>query len=258
MPYKEFTDGEVLDAAEVNTYFMNQSVLRFSTEAARNAAIITPIEGMLAYITSNSTIYIYNGTTWTAQVATVTTGAVTTDKLDGTASSEAVTTAKIRDGAVTTAKLGSGLTLAGTTTLGGATVINEIFEIATVVGAQPVATDGGTLSLDISSGAVYYYTTSTTRNIVLDIATTGFSTGQVATVVVMVTSGGAAGKISAIKIDTVLQASQAAPNTALVKWFGGTSFPNGTGPSTVDVYTLSIFKTGATDYTTFASQSKFA
>ena len=74
----------------------------------------------------------------------------------------------------------------------------------------------------------------------------------------MVTSGGAAGKITAIKIDSVLQASQAAPNTSLVKWFGGTSFPNGTGPSSVDVYTLSIFKTGATAYTTFASQSKFA
>ena len=233
-------------------------LINFTSLNALTTAVTSPTAGMFAYITDLSTIYIYDGTNWSPQIATITNGAVTTAKLDGTASSEAVTTAKIRDGAVTSTKLGSGLTLAGTTTLGGATVINEIFEIATVANQQPVATDGGTLSLDISSGAVYYYTSSTTRNIVLDIATTGFSTGQVATVVVMVTSGGAAGKITAIKIDTVLQASQAAPNTSLVKWFGGTSFPNGTGPNSVDVYTLSIFKTGATAYTTFASQSKFA
>jgi len=258
MPFKVFVTGEVLDHDEVNTYFMKQAVLSFATTTARDLAIASPTAGMFAYITDESTIYIHNGTTWSPQVATVTNGAVTTAKLDGTVGSEAVTEAKIRTGAVTSTKLGSGLTLAGTTTLSGATVINEIFEIATVENNQPVATDGGTLSLDISAGAVYYYTTSTTRGIVLDITTTGFSIGQVATVVVMVTSGGATGKITAIKIDTVLQASQAAPNTALVKWFGGTSFPNGTGPSTVDVYTLSIFKTGATAYTTFASQSKFA
>lgn len=249
MPYKEFTDGEVLDADEVNTYFMNQSLLRFSTEVSRDLAVTAPIEGMLAYITDDSTIYIYNGTTWTAQVATVTTGAVTTAKLDGTIGSEAVTTAKIRDDAVTTAKLASDLTLEGTTTLNSTTVINEIFETASIVSEQPVILTGDTLSLDLINGAVYYYTTSTNKNIVVDIATTGLAIGQVATIALMITSTTAAGKIiSPLKLNTVAQA---------VKWFGGTQFPNGSGGGAVDAYTISVFR-GSVNYTVFASQSKFA
>ena len=73
MPWKEFLDGEILDASEVNTYFMDQAVLVFATESARNAAITSPNAGMFSYITDDEAIYIYDGTlnAWTKQLALI-------------------------------------------------------------------------------------------------------------------------------------------------------------------------------------------
>lgn len=79
MPYKNFTAGSVFTAADANTYFMNQAVMTFTNEAARDAAITSPTEGMIAYLTAPtvpaatgaSATYIpsgiktiYNGSVW--------------------------------------------------------------------------------------------------------------------------------------------------------------------------------------------------
>lgn len=101
MPWKEFLDGEILDASEVNTYFMDQAVLVFATESARDDVITSPNAGMFSYITEDDAIFIYDGTNWTPQLALIEDDAVTTVKI----LNEAVTTAKIDDEAVTTAKL---------------------------------------------------------------------------------------------------------------------------------------------------------
>jgi hypothetical protein len=115
MPIRLFQDGEVLDAADVNTYFMDQALVVFEDETERDGAFGGPDEpsldgkeGRICYLKSDQTIYIYNGSTWTAQLANIEDGTITTAKLDGTSGSEAVTTAKIRAGAVTEAKIGTG------------------------------------------------------------------------------------------------------------------------------------------------------
>ena len=46
---KEFDSGEVLTAADVNGYLMDQTVMRFNNGAARAAAIGTPTAGMVSY-----------------------------------------------------------------------------------------------------------------------------------------------------------------------------------------------------------------
>jgi VCBS repeat-containing protein len=255
MPIKLFQDGEILNADAVNTYFMGQALVIFDDAAQRDAAFGEALEpglseGRICYLKSDDTIYIYTGAAWTAQLANIANGAITTVRLDGTAGSEAVTTAKIRDlnvtegkiaaGAVTSGKLGTDLTLSGTTK------IDEIFETATIVAAQPVASNGATLTLTITSGAVYYYTVATSHNIVLDIVTTGLVSGQAATVLLMVTSGATTGKLTSITVN-------GAANTP--KWFGGNAFPNGN--VAVDAYTITVFRNSST-YTVFASQSKFA
>lgn len=61
--YKVFTAGEVLTAANVNGYLMQQSVMVFAGTAARASAIGTPSAGMVSYLTDTSTLQVY-GTAW--------------------------------------------------------------------------------------------------------------------------------------------------------------------------------------------------
>ena len=98
--FKTFTAGAVLTASDVNAYLM-QGVLVFSSEAARNAAISSPQEGMAAMITTPSTpaatggvtavpgtiLTVYNGSAWVclSDVGAYTTNAGTTTSTTFTA-----------------------------------------------------------------------------------------------------------------------------------------------------------------------------
>lgn len=65
--FKTFTAGAVLTASDVNNYLMEQGVMYFATTAARDTAITSPEDGMVAYIGSNDSsegLYTYNGTAW--------------------------------------------------------------------------------------------------------------------------------------------------------------------------------------------------
>lgn len=66
---KLFVSGDVLTAAQVNTYLMDQTIMRFATTAARDAAFggvgePTLAEGMFAYIDADDTLYFYTGSAW--------------------------------------------------------------------------------------------------------------------------------------------------------------------------------------------------
>lgn len=66
MPKKTFTAGEVLAAADVNTYLMDQAVMTFAGSAARGSAIGTATEGMVSYLTDTNKIEVF--TTYWEQV----------------------------------------------------------------------------------------------------------------------------------------------------------------------------------------------
>jgi hypothetical protein len=89
MPRKVFIAGEILTAADVNTNLMDQAVMVFDDAAARDAAITSPIEGMVIYLEDTNAVQSYSGAAWVP----------------------AVNTASIVDGNVTTAKLGAGTIL---------------------------------------------------------------------------------------------------------------------------------------------------
>jgi hypothetical protein len=55
--------GDVLAAADVNGYLMDQSVMAFADAAARTAAVGTPSQGMVSYLQDTSTLQVY-GTAW--------------------------------------------------------------------------------------------------------------------------------------------------------------------------------------------------
>ena len=61
--YKVFAAGEVLTAANVNGYLMEQAVMVFADSAARSSALGTPTQGMISYLQDTSTLQVF-GTAW--------------------------------------------------------------------------------------------------------------------------------------------------------------------------------------------------
>ena len=56
---KTFTAGEVLQAADVNDFLMDQSVMVFAGTAARGSAIPSPTEGMVTYLEDADELQVY-------------------------------------------------------------------------------------------------------------------------------------------------------------------------------------------------------
>jgi hypothetical protein len=108
VPRKVFVAGEILTAADVNANLMDQAVQVFDDASARDAAIPSPTEGMIAYLKDTDSLVTY-GTAWAPAVntATLQDASVTTGKIAGSAITEAL----IADDAVTLAKLGSDVAL---------------------------------------------------------------------------------------------------------------------------------------------------
>ena len=62
--FTTFVAGNVLTAAQVNTYLMEQTVTVFADSTARDAAITSPSEGQVCYLTGTNYLQIYDGTAW--------------------------------------------------------------------------------------------------------------------------------------------------------------------------------------------------
>jgi len=62
---KVFAAGEVLTAANVGGYLMDQSVMVFADAASRTSALGLDVsEGMVAYTKDDNAIQYYNGSAW--------------------------------------------------------------------------------------------------------------------------------------------------------------------------------------------------
>ena len=63
--YKLFATGDVLTAAQVNTYLNEQTVMVFADSAARTTALSGVLaEGMVSYLQDTNAVEVYNGTAW--------------------------------------------------------------------------------------------------------------------------------------------------------------------------------------------------
>ena len=84
MAYTVFANGNVLNASQLNDNLMNQSVIVFGSDLARDSAIPAPPEGMVTYLEDVDLITIYSGGSWrnslspTGGVLQVVTGSTTT------------------------------------------------------------------------------------------------------------------------------------------------------------------------------------
>ena len=66
--FKVFAVGEVLTAADVNDYLMEQSISIFANSTARDAQITSPIEGMFCYLADSNVLQFYNGSSWASYI----------------------------------------------------------------------------------------------------------------------------------------------------------------------------------------------
>jgi hypothetical protein len=63
--YKLFATGDVLTAAQVNTYLQEQTVMVFANAAARTTALSGVLaEGMVTYLKDTDALEIYSGSAW--------------------------------------------------------------------------------------------------------------------------------------------------------------------------------------------------
>lgn len=68
--YKLFNTGDVLTAAQVNTYLQEQVVMVFANAAARTTALSGVLaEGMITYLKDTDLVETYNGSTWVSVAA---------------------------------------------------------------------------------------------------------------------------------------------------------------------------------------------
>ena len=129
--------------------------------------------------------------------------------------------------------------------------ISSILEGATVTATAPSATT----NYDFKTQAVRFYTSSATTNFTVNIrgnSTTTLNdtmtTGQTATMVLMVTNGATPYYPNVIQIDGT---------TISPLYQGGFTITSGNANS-VDIYTITVVKTAANTYISFVSQTKFA
>ena len=66
--FKVFSVGEVLTAADVNDYLMEQSISIFANSTARDAQITSPIEGMFCYLADTNVLQFYSGSSWSSYI----------------------------------------------------------------------------------------------------------------------------------------------------------------------------------------------
>ena len=65
--YKLFATGDVLTAAQVNTYLNEQTVMVFADSAARTTALSGVLaEGMMSYLQDTNAVEVYTGSAWVA------------------------------------------------------------------------------------------------------------------------------------------------------------------------------------------------
>jgi hypothetical protein len=169
------------------------------------------------------------GPTWTSGGALTATSIQSTPIGSSTASSGAFTT----------------LSASGTTS------IYEVLEKASIAATSLT----GTVNYNALDGAVLYCTSNASGNWTLNVRGDGsttlnnvMATGDSLSLAVLVTQGSTAYYQSGFQID----GSAVTP-----KWAGGTA-PTAGNASSVDAYTITIFKTGSATFTVFASQTKFA
>jgi len=292
--YKLFATGDVLTAAQVNTFLMQQTVMVFADSAARTTALSGVLaEGMVSYLQDTNSLEVYDGAAWVGATGDITaltagtgisitsaTGPIPTVAIDSTVAtltgSQTLTNKTLTTPVISSITNTGTLTLptstdtivgrATTDTLTNKTLTSPAINGGTNTGSVLVGPEErttvaataatGTIAYDAITQGVLFFTSNASANWTLNIR------GDSGTTLSSILAVGDAITVTHL----VTNGATAYYNNALQidgsavtpKYQGGTAFAAGNA-SSIDAYVYTVVKTAATPtYTVFASQTKFA
>jgi hypothetical protein len=218
--FKVFAVGEVLTAADVNDYLMEQSIGIFADSTARDAQITSPIEGQFCYLADSDVLQLYT-TSWNDFIGAGDITAVTAGtNLSGGGASGAVTLNLAIDSAVAFADQTA-----------SAIVLKDYAETDVAV-----TSSSGVVSIDLANGNTGSITL--TENIT-DIDFTNVPTNGVSTFTLQITQHASSAKTVAINAVTVNGGGNVTAKTA-----GGAGYTVSTGASAIDLVTFLFLDAG--------------
>jgi len=217
--FKVFSVGEVLTAADVNDYLMEQSISIFANSTARDAQITSPIEGMFCYLADSDVLQLYT-TSWNDFIGAGDISAVNAGtNLSGGGTAGAVTLNLAIDSAVAFADQTA-----------SAIVLKDYAETDVAV------TSATTLAIDLANGNTG---TVTLGHSVTDIDFTNVPTNGISTFTLQVTQDGTGSRTMAINQVTVNGGSHATAKTP-----GGSGLTLSTAAGKIDLLTFLFVDAG--------------
>lgn len=156
--FKTFVDGDVLSAAEVNTYLQEQAVMVFANATARTSALAAPSEGMVTYLADTNALEKYTGAAWVNITADFIPNSLVDAKGDLIAASADNTPARLAVGTnehrlVANSSTATGLAYVADTTNFAVAAKGDLLAgtAADTLAALPVGTNGHVLTADSSA-----------------------------------------------------------------------------------------------------------
>ena len=218
--FKVFAVGEVLTAADVNDYLMEQSIGIFANSTARDAQITSPIEGQFCYLADSNVLQLYNGSSWANFIGEGDiTGVTAGTNLSGGGASGAVTLNLAIDSAVAFADQTA-----------SAIILKDYAETDVAV------TSATTLAIDLANGNTG---TVTLGHNVTDIDFTNVPTNGISTFTLQVTQDGTGSRTMAINQVTVNGGGHATAKTP-----SGSGLTLSTAASSIDLLTFLFVDAG--------------